>query len=93
VAPVQLTGVQPNPFNPRTSVRFTLAEDESVRLKIYDLTGHLVRTLIAGTMVAGDHAVTWDGRTQTGLQAASGVYLIRLQAAGLTISAKAMLLK
>ena len=68
----------PNPFNPRTTISFTLPEACRVRLAIYDAAGRLVMTLAQRHMTAGPHALVWDGRTNAGMPAASGVYFCRL---------------
>lgn len=78
-----LVGVAPNPFNPRTMVRYELASTEVVTLRIYDAAGHLVRTLVDGvSLTAGRYEATWDGRTGSGAAAAAGVYCCRLTAGG-----------
>lgn len=69
----------PNPFNPRTSIRFHLVAAGAVRLSVHDATGRLVRSLVNGRRAAGGHSVVWDGGTDAGLSAASGVYTIRLE--------------
>jgi endonuclease/exonuclease/phosphatase family metal-dependent hydrolase len=68
----------PNPFNPSTTVRFELDRAASVKLKIYDARGRLVRELAAGTFTAGIHGVLWDGTDRAGRQVASGVYHARM---------------
>jgi hypothetical protein len=75
-----LHGNFPNPFNPRTSIRFELPEAARVNLNIYDVAGHLVRTLLANeTRDAGRHEEAWDGRGRTGEILAAGVYFYRLE--------------
>ncbi len=69
----------PNPFNPATTIRYALPRAGDVSLRVFDLRGRLVRTLVDGHQPAGDHTVRWDGRTSAGGAAASGVYLYRLQ--------------
>jgi len=68
----------PNPFNPSTALRFTLARDATVELAVYDLRGRLVRGFTPRSYPAGGHAVTWDGRDKRGRGLASGVYQVRL---------------
>ncbi len=68
----------PNPFNPRTALRFSIPEAGVVQLAIYDVNGRLVRTLVDGNRVAGVHEVTWDGMDDAGRAVASGVYVCRL---------------
>jgi hypothetical protein len=76
----------PNPFNPRTVIRFSIQNTTWVQLVVYDLLGREVSTLVNGRMPAGVHSVQFDG---SGL--ASGVYVYRLQAGGFT-GARSMLL-
>jgi len=64
----------PNPFNPSTTLRFTVSSAERVQLAVYDLTGRQVAELVNGHLTAGSHEVSWNAR---GL--ASGVYLVRLE--------------
>lgn len=69
---------QPNPFNPLTSIRFSLPGARHARLAIFDVEGRRVRTLLDGLVPAGWSSVRWDGRTDGGLASPSGVYLYRL---------------
>ncbi len=79
----QLESAAPNPFNPMTVISFSLAREGAVRLRILDVSGRLVRTLVDGKrMPAGRHSVRWDGRDEEGRTAASGVYLCGLEAGG-----------
>lgn len=71
---------RPSPFNPETIVSMSLPVRENVHLYVYDASGRVVRTLIEGDLDAGFHEVKWDGRTEGGRNASSGVYFIRLQA-------------
>jgi hypothetical protein len=71
--------VFPNPFNPHTSFRFKLKEKAPVKLEIFNLNGQLVRTLIDAEMEAGVHQKRWNGRSQNGAPAASGIYFYRLR--------------
>ncbi len=77
---IQLAPAAPNPFNPRTTLRFTLARSARARLSIYDLAGRLVKTLVDGQQATGDHAVTWDGCDTSGRAVATGAYVVRLVA-------------
>jgi len=54
----------PNPFNLETQISFDLPVNSKVSLKIYDITGQLVRTLLDKDMEAGEHRVIWDGKNQ-----------------------------
>ena len=68
----------PNPFNPLTTIRFTLPEVGVTNLVIYDVLGRAVRRLVSGPMEAGMHSVAWDGCDMVGRPVASGVYIYRL---------------
>ncbi len=81
-ASARLLGAAPNPFNPRTTVRFSLPRDLDVRLDLHDAAGRLVAVLAEGPFPAGDHGVDWDGRDRQGRAAASGTYYARLRAGG-----------
>ena len=74
VADCRLWSNYPNPFNPETSIRFDLAETAQVSLKIYDIAGREVVTLIQKTLAAGQHAQYWDGNNSTGTAMPSGTY-------------------
>ncbi len=89
-----LTQNYPNPFNPSTSIEFTVRERTKVSLRVYDVSGQLVRTLLEGDRSAGEvHRVTWDGRNDAGQSVASGVYFYRLVASDFTQTKKMVLLK
>ena len=90
---VQLDQNHPNPFNPSTRISFGVPRDGHVELGVYDLSGRLVRTLVSETRTEGDHSVTWDGRSDDGGQAASGLYFYRLTTDGKTVSRKMTLVK
>jgi subtilisin family serine protease len=75
-------GAVPNPFNPTTHLEFALPEAAVVGLRIYDVSGRLVRDLGAGEFPAGRNRIRWDGTDGAGRQAASAVYYARLTVAG-----------
>jgi hypothetical protein len=85
----------PNPFNPTTIIEYSIRERGRVTLTIHDVTGRVVRTLVdeVQTPRFGYSAVTWDGRSDTGTPAASGVYFYRLVAPGFSQTYKMVLLK
>jgi len=64
----------PNPFNPKTTIRFTLAESGPIDLSIYDISGRRLATLASGAFEAGSHRVDWSGRDGSGRKLASGLY-------------------
>jgi hypothetical protein len=92
VTSYELAQNYPNPFwsgatsaalgggNPSTTIRFALPEAAEVSLKIYDIAGQLVQTLIHGVVEAGRHQVVWHGTNQHGVKVASGIYFYQLQA-------------
>jgi C1A family cysteine protease len=68
----------PNPFNPRTSLAFTLGRTQTVRLRVFDLQGRLVSTLLEAEMSAGRHQTSWSGRDDAGRMMPAGIYHCRL---------------
>lgn len=72
--------VSPNPFNPKTTVRFNLPVECAVSLAVYDLRGRFVRTLIDGKMAGGNHTVTFDGHNDKGELIGNGVYIFYFEA-------------
>jgi len=92
-APTTVLSVRPNPFNPRTTVAFSLERPRDVRLSVFDLMGRRVRVLAAGPMSAGDHDVMWDGRDDGGRSVPSGGYYLRLEADDESSTTKMMLLR
>jgi hypothetical protein len=83
----------PNPFNPKTAISFTLPEAVDVRLEVFDVSGRKMATLVDRRLDAGPHSVSWDGVTDSGEQAASGVYFYKLTAGEEKTSRKMVLLK
>jgi hypothetical protein len=83
----------PNPFNPSTEIRFTVNRAGPGSLRVYDLKGGLVRSLVEGALREGPHVVTWDGRDAAGDPAATGVYLYRLEVNGEVGVRKMLLVK
>lgn len=69
----------PNPFNPRTTIRYQLRVGAQVRLAVYGLDGRLVRKLVDGFQESGFHQEDWDGRDDAGREMPSGVYLTQMQ--------------
>jgi len=88
-----LASVYPNPFNPTTTIRFSLRTRSGVRISIYDVAGRLVRTVQDGPMEAGWHTVRWDGTSTGGSAAASGVYFCRMTAGDVDETRKMVLLR
>jgi flagellar hook assembly protein FlgD len=84
----------PNPFNPVTTIRYQVKQDGPVKLRIYNVAGQLIRTLVNDTVKAGVvHEVQWKGLNDTGSPVASGVYFYRLVAGDYTQTRKMVVLK
>jgi hypothetical protein len=83
----------PNPFNPSTSIEFHLPRREQVSLRVYDVSGRLVRTIVEETLERGDYRFTWDGHNDRGATVASGVYFYMLKSDSISQARKAVLLR
>jgi hypothetical protein len=83
----------PNPFNPATSIKFTLKEQGKVSLKIYSINGRLIKTLINDEISSGEYNVHWNGKDNNGVPMPSGTYLYRIEAPNYTKTMKALLIK
>jgi hypothetical protein len=83
----------PNPFNPETSIEFSLDREQLVTLSIFDVAGRLVVTLVDDVLPVGPHRAQWNGRDDTGAVSSSGVYFVRLSAGERSLTRKAVLLK
>lgn len=83
----------PNPIARDGTFSFTLKSGAPVRLRVFDATGSLVRTLVDEVRPAGDHAVAWDGRAASGGSLAGGVYFYRLDAGAQSVTGKVTLLR
>ncbi|MCH5375211.1 MAG: T9SS type A sorting domain-containing protein, partial [Planctomycetes bacterium] len=88
-----LLSAYPNPFNPTTTIRFTLESSGHVAVRVYDAGGRLVRTLSDESMPAGRHSLSWNGRDNAGRQAATGVYFVHMRAGSYEATKKIVLLK
>lgn len=88
-----LTQNYPNPFNLKTNISFEIPYECRVSLKIYNLAGQLVNTLVQRKMVKGHHTIFWDGTSSAGNAVASGVYFYKLTASDFVSMKKMILLK
>ena len=79
---IKLMNNYPNPFNPSTAIKFYLPKNETVTIKIYDVLGKVVKTLVNNQTDAGYHIVYWNGKDSFGKSVASGMYIYRLSAKG-----------
>ena len=89
-----LLGNYPNPFNPSTTIEFSLKTTDSVNLTIYNMAGQRIRELIPDTNVTpGIHSVLWDGHDDNGQPVSAGVYISRLKAGDRTAARSILLVK
>jgi Zn-dependent metalloprotease len=84
---------QPNPFRPETRISFAVPSRSNVELKVYNVSGQEVRTLVNDTKPAGAYDVRWDGRDAAGQRVASGVYFYRIVADGQSLTKKMTVMK
>lgn len=92
-ASFELAQNYPNPFNPATRIVFTLPQTAFTTLKVLDVNGRLIKTLVTGMRAAGIHQVVWDGTNQNGAVVASGMYFYLLEADGLRQTRKMLLFR
>ena len=83
----------PNPFNPSTTIHYEIAKGGRAALRVYDVSGALVRTLVDRSHNPGDYDAHWDGRNTAGMPVSSGVYFYRLEANGFSGTRRMVLLK
>jgi hypothetical protein len=89
----ELSQNAPNPFNPVTRIAYSVVQPGRVTLRVFDVTGRPVRTLVDGWTEAGRYETTWDGRDNHGTDVASGVYFYQIDAPGLVTSRKMVISK
>jgi hypothetical protein len=83
----------PNPFNPPTTIKYTTPKLGHVNLRIYDVAGRLVNTLINEEKRAGGYSVIWRGNNNNGAPVSAGIYFLKLEACGQVQTSKVALLK
>ena len=88
-----LNGNYPNPFNPSTTINFTLKHRAPVKLEMYNIMGQKVCTLIDGVLEAGPHTAVWNGRDYRNIPAASGIYFVRYHGEKFDLCRKVVLMK
>ncbi|MBD3160829.1 MAG: hypothetical protein GF346_01645 [Candidatus Eisenbacteria bacterium] len=84
---------RPNPFSPETTISFSLAREGPVAIRIYDVGGRCVRTLVDGKMKAGPHNLAWDGTNNQGIKVGAGVYWAQMEAGSYSSNKKMIILK
>lgn len=83
----------PNPFNPSTTIRYSINSPETVSIKIYDITGQLIKEIIKEHNQSGDYEVNWDGNDNYGYRVSSGAYFYQIIASDYSEAKKMILLK
>ena len=83
----------PNPFNPSTTIKFNLSSDSPVHIKIFDVTGELIKTITADVQTAGEHEIVWDGTNDKGIRQPSGIYVYQIVTNSQTDAKKMILLR
>ena len=89
----ELKGNFPNPFNPETTIRYSVSEKNPVRIDIYNVKGQVVRTLVNEEKASGNHSVVWNGKDNSGRSVGSGVYFYKMKAGKFSSSKKMILMK
>lgn len=92
-ASLRLAQNSPNPFNPKTTIRFTLPAAGRATLSVFDVAGRQVAVLADADFAAGNHEIAWDGRDTQGKPLGSGVYFYRLETAAGSATRKMLLVK
>ena len=88
-----LKGNYPNPFNPTTSIVFSIKEDNDyTEIEVYNVKGQKVKQLAAQSFSAGEHSIVWNGKDSNDKPVASGVYMYKMSVNGKTINIKKMLM-
>jgi hypothetical protein len=93
VAMNELKGNYPNPFNPETTIRYSVKETSPVMIEIYNVRGQLVKTLVNDTKAAGDHTVVWKGLDENNKPVPSGVYFYKMNAGKYSSTKKMIMMK
>jgi hypothetical protein len=83
----------PNPFNPETTIKYNLAEGANVQLRIYNIVGQVVRTLVSERQSAGRYQMRWNGTDDRGMTVSSGIYFYHISAGKFQDQRRLMLLK
>ncbi len=88
-----LKSAVPNPFNPTTTISYSLPQSGHLRVALYDIRGQHIKTLVDEWQTGGDHSVTWSGTDNSNRRVSSGVYFIRMESGGVVSTEKVMLAK
>ena len=82
----------PNPFNPTTTISFSIPEESNVKLSIYNIKGQKIKSLLNDQITSGEHSIVWNGEDDSGKKVSSGVYLYKLNVNGKTEAVRKCLL-
>ncbi len=96
VAPAVVTSLGqafPNPMNPTATIKFAVGTPGKVMLRVFDVSGRVIRTLVDETRAAGEYSVIWDGKNDGGDKVASGVFFYQLDAPGFKSAKKIVILQ
>ncbi len=89
----ELKNNYPNPFNPTTTISFSIPNDSNVELSIFNIKGQKVKTLVNEMLPAGEHSIIWNGRDSNGNRVSSGMYFYKLKAGDFQKVRKMILIK
>jgi len=89
----KVIGNYPNPFNPSTTIAYSIPQKSDVKVNIYDVNGQLIKEIVNESLDAGEHFVTWNGTNQTNSSVASGVYIYTVQSGSRLVSRQMILVK
>jgi len=89
----QLHGNYPNPFNPTTTISFSLPDEQEIDITIYNIKGQKVKRLINGQLTAGNHTMIWDGKDTNGKSVSTGIYFYKLKTGNDVLTRKMLMLK
>jgi len=93
-APVKLEASNyPNPFNPVTTIAYSLPEDSQISISIFNIKGQEVKELTSGIQPAGNYNITWNGKDESGKDVTSGIYFYKLKTNGKELTRKMLMLK
>ncbi len=91
--PPKINSIYPNPFHLKTDISFSIPKSGKVNLSVYNSKGQLVKVLVQGNFAKGEHQDFWDGTSDNGKSAPSGVYFCRLTGSDFALTRKLMLMK
>ena len=93
VVSTELKGNYPNPFNPETTISYTIKDNTPVTLEVYNMKGQKVKTLVNDSKAAGNHTVVWTGVDDNNRAVASGVYFFKMSAGKYSSTKKMIMMK